>query len=58
MTAEDNRSVVTALLALIVMESLYRKGGPSYAAVMDGGTSLGSPKQAVSIHFRRKRTGR
>src|SRR6476620_5182769 len=45
MTAEDKRSVVTALLTLIVMESLYRKGGPSYAAVMDGGTSFRSPKQ-------------
>ena len=58
MTAEDKRSVVTALLALIVMELLYRKGGPSYAAVMDGGTSFRSPKQAVSIPFGRTRTGR
>jgi hypothetical protein len=57
MTAEDKRSVVTALLALIVMESLYRKGGPSHAAVMDGGTSFRSPK-TVSIYVGRTRTGR
>ena len=42
---------MTALLALIVMESLYRKGGPPYAAVMDGGTSSG-PANSVSIYGR------